>query len=102
MSTWSAINYHLMNELSYDRDYSLDDLYSKYLKIMKWDIFCELGTVKRESFRDRVNTWCDADTWIAKEGSGKQVSYRKIEPPVKCPYLLLTLKIKEWIKRWKN
>ncbi len=101
MNTWSAINYHLMNELSYNRSYSLDELYVMYKRIMHRDVFCTVKLVKRESFRDRVNTWCDADTWIAKEGSGKQVSYRKIEPPVKCPYLLLTLKLKEWIKRWR-
>jgi len=103
MNTWSAINYHLMNELSYDRDYSLDELYVIYQRIMNRDVFCTVKVVKRESFRDRLNTWCDADNGIAKEGSGKQVTYRKLEPVVNCPYLLLTEKLKEAMARlWKR
>jgi len=100
MNTWSAINYHLMNELSYDREYSLDELYVIYKRIMNRDVFCTVPVVKRESFRDRLNTWCDADTCIAKEGSLKQVRYRKLEPIVTCPFLKLVefIRSKVWAK----
>jgi len=101
MNNWSAINYHLRNELSYGRDYSLDELYVIYNAIMNRDVFCTEAVVKRESFRDRINTWCD-DSWLTKYGSGKQVRYRKVEPPVNCPYLLLKQKLMEAVrKRWK-
>ena len=100
MNTWSAINYHLMSELSYDRSYSLDELYVIYKRIMNRDVFCTVLVVKRESFRDRVNTWCDADNCIEKVGSGNQVSYRKLEPVVSCPFLKLIewLRSKMWAK----
>jgi len=99
MNTWSAINYHLMNELSYGEGYTLDTLYIGYLRIMKRDSFCELRIVKKDSLRKRLNNWCEVDDgWLCKDVSGDVVKYYKREPVINCPFLNLV----EMVKKWKS
>ena len=100
MTLWSALNYHLRNELIYDRDYSLDELYAYYHQIMNRDAFCELGTVKKDAFRKHVAAWASVhDGWLVKKGEGKTARYYKRYPD----RFDIKLKIKEVMGRlWKR
>ena len=100
MTLWITINYHLRNELSYDRDYSLDELYAYYHQIMNRDAFCELGTVKKDTLRKRLDEWCAVhDGWLVKRGEGKAARYYKRYPD----RFDIKLKAKEVMGRlWKR
>ena len=101
MSTWSAINYHLSNDLSYGIGYSLDEVYGFYYKLMFRDSFCQLTLIKKDSLRKRLNQWCEVEGgWLRKDASGDVVMYYKREPVVNCPFLNLV----EWVrsKVWKQ
>ena len=84
MSVWSAVNYHLSNEMSTDTDYSLDEVEVFYKKIMNWSEFCELATVEKDTLRKRLEQWCEVDGgWMVKKGRGKSAKFCKVDTDCK-------------------
>lgn len=94
MSIWTAVNYHLRNEMAFNEGYKLDEMYEFYIKTMKADNLCELRVVKIDSLRKHLEQWCEVeDGWLQCDGSGQMARYSKKHPA--CPFVIM----RDYIRR---
>ena len=94
------INY-LYDQMKYENLYSFNYFKEAYDHMMAFDEFALKEKVSDKTLRNIINDWAAIDGRVGKALKDNSVFYYKIEPSIKCPYLLLTLKLKEWIKRWR-
>jgi len=94
----TVINKLLRDQMRYDREYSYSCLFGLYNEIMNQDRFCTYNVKSFKTFRNNLNEWAAADSWLVKVGEGKQARFSKREPSVNCPFLNLV----EWVRSWKR
>ena len=79
--------------MSFDKKYSLDQVYQVYLTIMKQDYFINNGVVVSEkTIRNQLSAIANSDSWLEFEDS----LYFKTKP--KCYFVRLHNWLKENIK----
>ena len=65
-------------ENMHDGEYTVDEIYSLYLHIMKLQFDANRKPVSRGQFRDNLTRWSNVEgSWIVKKGTGKSVRYHK-------------------------